>query len=110
MDFPRGRVRDPALLRVLHLRWRECALCENVGPLSLHHINRHPRDDVEANLIMLCGDGVRGCHGRIEARDVFARWELSFFIRDHRPDTCAYLNDRFPQEGADAWLRRVLGA
>jgi hypothetical protein len=76
-------VRDPVLLSILHRDWRECALCgQHRGRLSLHHISKHPRDDVEANLVMLCGSGTTGCHGEIEAgltkkfegRDRAAAW------------------------------------
>ena len=109
MDFPRGKIRDPELLKKLHVHWRDCALCGKTFPLSLHHINRHPRDDVEGNLVMLCGDGVRGCHGLIEARDTITRWQLSFYLRESRQDTLEYLDTRFPIEGADSWLRRVYG-
>jgi hypothetical protein len=107
---PEGRIKDPELLRQLHIAWRECSLCGATGRLSLHHINRHPRDDVRGNLVMLCGSGTTGCHGLIEARDTTKRWELAFYIREHRPDTLLYLEARFDVEGADNWLRRVLGA
>lgn len=110
MDFPRSRIRDPALLKALHLEWRECALCGETWPLSLHHINRHPRDDVEANLVMLCGDGVRGCHGLIEARDTTKQWELAFYIKEDRPDTLDYLERRLRPELPLDWIRRTLGA
>jgi hypothetical protein len=39
--------------------------------VSLHHLV--PRslggDDLADNLVPLCGDGTRGCHGLVEARD-----------------------------------------
>lgn len=58
---------------------RVCTLPERNGgasahapyPLSFHHLV--PRslggDDVADNIVPLCGDGTRGCHGLIEARD-----------------------------------------
>lgn len=111
---PAGRKRDPELLRVLHLRWKECALCfatrYDAGRLSLHHISRHPRDDVEGNLVMLCGDGVRGCHGLIEAHELNKQQELARHLREERPDALEYLDERFPQEGGDHWIQRVLRA
>lgn len=112
MDFKQpARIRDPELLRRLHVQWRECALCERADVrLSLHHISRHPRDDIIGNLVMLCGHGTAGCHGLIEARDTTTRWQLAFYLRESRPDTMEYLDWRFPVEGADAWLRRVYGA
>lgn len=59
---------------------------------------------------MLCGSGTTGCHGLIESRDTTKCWELAFYIREGRPDTLAYLEWRFPIEGSDSWLRRVLGS
>lgn len=107
---PSPRVRDPQLLRSLHIRWRECAICGETYQLSLHHINRHPRDDLEGNLVMLCGSGTTGCHGLIESHDHVACWELRSYLRGNRPDTIEYLNGKFPHEGAEAWLKRVLGS
>lgn len=76
----------------------------------MHHVSKHPRDDLRANLVMLCGHGTAGCHGGVEAHDELVSIALSLHIRTFRPDTLAYLDERFPQEGADAWLSRVLGA
>ncbi|HSE46092.1 MAG TPA: hypothetical protein VLA89_12270 [Gemmatimonadales bacterium] len=104
------RDRNAELTLELHLRWRECALCGETEPLTLHHISNKPRDDVEANLVMLCGSGTTGCHGMIEAWDPRKRAELATYIREHRMDTCAWLDFRFFHEGADNWLRRVYGA
>lgn len=105
---PPARVRDPELLRRLHLRWQECALCHGTahseGRLSLHHIAKHPRDDVEGNLVMLCGDGVRGCHGKIEARDPETRAKLRAHIRERRPDVLRYLAVTREAHLVDAFL------
>ena len=109
---PAGRRKDANLLAVLHLRWQECALCYatkyTAGRTSLHHISSSPRDDVEANLVMLCGDGTTGCHGLITAYELNKCRELATYLREQRPDALAYLDERFPLEGADAWLQRVL--
>lgn len=107
---PPPRVRDPGLLRRLHVEWRECALCGSRGRLSLHHIHRHPRDDVRANLIMLCGSGTSGCHGQITAERIPARADLGAYILANRPDTMAYLNGKLGRAEAEAWLRRRLYA
>lgn len=104
------RIRNSELLTELHLRWRECALCGETWPLSLHHISNKPRDDFEANLVMLCGDGTTGCHGKIEAHDHETRAKLALYIREWRLDTCAWLDWKFFYEGADSWLQRVYGA
>lgn len=70
---PPARVRDPGLMRRLHQEWRECAICGTQrGRLSLHHVRNKPRHDTRDNLIMLCGDGVAGCHGRVTANDPVA--------------------------------------
>lgn len=104
------RIRNPDLLTQLHLRWRECVLCGRTSPLSLHHISNKPRHDVEANLVMLCGSGTTGCHGKIEAHDTFERWQLAIYIREHRLDTMSWLTSQYFHEKADAWLKRVYGA
>lgn len=110
-------VKDRALLRRLHREWQECALCLSTGwehegnnnmwiGLSLHHIHRHPRDDVEGNLVMLCGDGVRGCHGRVEAHDPVVMRLLGEHIANHRPDVVEYLFDKLGQSSAQEWFFR----
>lgn len=106
------RVRNPELLRQLRRRWQECVLCfgtaASEGRLSLHHIHRHPRNDVEGNLVMLCGDGTTGCHGRVEARDAVVLSLLGQYLIDERPDTIAYLYGHLGRDEAEAWLRRHL--
>lgn len=104
------RVRDPDLLRELHGRWRMCALCGSSESLSLHHIIKRPRDDVEANLIMLCGDGVRGCHGKVEAHDALTLQALAIHILRGRPDTVDHLVYRLGSGDAmQAWFVRQMG-
>lgn len=104
------RIKDPELLTELHLRWRECVLCGVTAPLSLHHICKHPRDDVEANLVMVCGSGTTGCHGALEGPQSVESWQLAIYIREHRRDTMAWLDQQFPHERADYWLKRVYGS
>jgi hypothetical protein len=92
-------VRDPELLRELHVLWRgSCVLDElgdcDVARYSLHHVHRHPRDDEEANLVMLCGDGTRGHHGRIEAHDRATCVRLAAYLIRERLDTMAYLGEK----------------
>ncbi len=106
---PEPRVRDPELLRSLHRRWSECALCGTTrGRLSLHHVLKRPRDDMEGNLVMLCGDGTTGCHGKVEAHDT----ETLRLLRDHiewcRADTIDYLDWRLGSlDRAADWLDRM---
>lgn len=109
MPKPDPRIKDPVRLKILHARWRECALCgEHRKKLSLHHISKHPRDDHEGNLVMLCGDGVRGCHGGVEAGDREKLRELGRHILNERDDVLPYLISRKgSEEQARAWVERV---
>lgn len=115
---PAARVKDPLLLNRLHYRQRECELADFLHPgdpyaprvhrLSAHHVHKHPRDDVEGNLTMLCGDGTTGCHGRIEHADLEARGALVRMIRYSRPDVFLYLTHKLGGSiQADDYLRRL---
>lgn len=124
IDFKKeARIRDPDLLRRLHLEWKECALCRNVGlavpdspnpenrmyiGLSLHHILKHPRDDVRGNLVMLCGHGTAGCHGLVEAHDQRTLRLLGRYVITHRGDVISHLYHRLGVEAAHEFLRRQL--
>jgi hypothetical protein len=107
---PPKRVRDLELLKELHARWRgDCVLADLGGCVttrySLHHIHPHPRDDVEANLAMLCGDGTTGHHGLIEHHDYPACRELAAYLIRHRLDTMEYLGIKLDGLVATrAWL------
>ena len=99
------RVRDPQLLSGMHRMIHECQVTGERGQLSVHHINKHPRDDVIGNLVMVEGSGTTGYHGRLEARDAVALALLGRYIVDERPDTLEYLRWRFGEQ-AEAWLER----
>jgi len=108
------RIRDLELLTRLHTAWRgECVLAD-MGDCfamrySLHHVLNKPRDDVEANLVMTCGDGVAGHHGLLTAEDEDARRALGAYLTAHRPDTMAHLALRLGGSPAAAeWLCRRL--
>ena len=107
---PPARVHSPATLSILHHEWRECALCgQHRGRLSLHHIHKHPRDDVRPNLVMLCGSGTTGCHGDIEGGVRERRRELGLYLLNYRPDTLEYLATKLKGEvQARAWIQRAL--
>lgn len=51
---------------------------------SLHHLVSRSRggDDVADNLVPLCGDGTRGCHGSIERRTYGALHALALNLTD----------------------------
>jgi len=99
-------------MRELHIRWRGTCVLDELGGCvrrtSLHHIHRHPRDDVQANLVMLCGDGTTGHHGLITAEDRTARVALGNYLLAHRLDTLQYLADKLGDEAARSWLRTSL--
>jgi HNH endonuclease. len=120
---PEKRIKDSDLLRELHLEWKECALCRSIGEtregvpnpeglrwigLSLHHIVKHPKDDVRGNLVMLCGHGTAGCHGLIEAHDPDTLKDLGRYILTTRGDTIAHLYERLGATAARAFLSRNL--
>jgi 5-methylcytosine-specific restriction endonuclease McrA len=105
---PQPRVRNPDLLGALHHLWRECAICGTTDRLSLHHVHKHPRSDVEANLVMLCGDGVQGCHGRVEAHHGPTVGQLMNYLLDFRSDTLVYLVELLGRNAAEDWLRRQM--
>ena len=88
--------------------WRECALCGETNVLSLHHILKRPRDDLEANLVMVCGDGVRGCHGLLEAHDGPTLARLAHYLLNYRPDTLDHLIAIMGREAATDWLERKM--
>lgn len=114
---PRPRVQNAILLRQLHREWKECALCLSVGweyddagdrcwiGLSLHHIRKHPRDDVRANLVMLCGDGVRGCHGKAEAHDPVVMKQFGEYFLRERPDVIEYWWEKLGSAAPEWFLR-----
>jgi hypothetical protein len=104
-------IRDRGVFRILHLEWRECALCGEVEPLSLHHVLKHPKDDVRQNLVMVCGSGTTLCHGELEAHDDDAVAALGSVIVTSRPDIIEHMIWRLNgPAAADAYLRRYLHA
>ena len=110
---PSPRVKDPDLLARLHREWRSCALCGGTtadsSQLSLHHIHRHPRDDVRGNLVMLCGSGTTGCHGEIEAHLPGASRQLRILIDLSRHDVIEYLDGKLGGlDAAFGWLDRYV--
>lgn len=54
------------------------------------------------------GDGVAGCHGKIEANDPEALAELAQHIVDERPDVIDHLIDRLGEVPAWYWINRRL--
>lgn len=66
---------------------RRCERCGGNGPhFSLHHRSarraggsKDPAKHAPSNLLLLCGDGVAGCHGLTESRRTEAL-ELGFLV------------------------------
>lgn len=109
---PAGPARRQGASREFHATARArrlylCACCGISVGLSVHHV--FDRGDVAANYVMLCGDGVRGCHGLITRHDETARRELGAHVVEHRPDVVAYVlgRSRTEEAGID-WLERRL--
>jgi hypothetical protein len=52
-----------------------CRVCGTPNQVTLHHLVSRSLagDDVEFNLIPLCGSGTTGCHGLFESGDVKTR-------------------------------------
>jgi hypothetical protein len=74
---PAKRVKNPKLMKSLHVRGVICVLCGKPG--SLHHV--YPRgqggDDVPENLVGLCqGPGTTGCHDKIHSHNRVAMMAL----------------------------------
>jgi 5-methylcytosine-specific restriction endonuclease McrA len=53
-------------------------------PVSFHHVvpKSLGGDDIEDNVVPLCGDGTRGCHGKVESHDPSALLQLCAGLTD----------------------------
>lgn len=100
------RIRDALLMKRLHLRGVICVLCGE--PASLHHV--YPRgqggDDLEANLVGLCGHGTAGHHGLIEDGDLTTRADLGEWILEQREDTIEYMIGKLGDPEGREWMRQ----
>lgn len=96
-------------MRSLHIRGVICVLCGHSG--TLHHV--YPKgqggDDVYENLVGLCGDGTRGCHGLVENGDTGTRVLLGDYLVNERPDTINYVRNKLGWEEGTSWLSRRYG-
>ena len=109
-DFrPSKRVKNPKVAKKLHANLGPCVLCGDPAQ-SLHHVLPRSQggDDVEACLVAVCGDGVRGCHGLLENQDLQARMDLGAYLRMNRPDTLSYIRGKLGDEEGSEWLTRRL--
>jgi 5-methylcytosine-specific restriction endonuclease McrA len=102
--------KEPPRIRLPRADWRSlwrqvvvgksCRLCGERAETA-HHLVPRSRggDDVHENLMEVCGDGTRGCHGHIEARTGEARQQVRTSM------TGAELEYVLRKKGA-AWLQR----
>lgn len=99
-------MKDSSVMKRLHRKGPTCVLCGNPG--SLHHL--YPRgqggDDVESNLVPLCGSGTTGHHGKIENNDVLTRTSLGVYLYLERPDFMFYIQGKLGETEGREWLRR----
>lgn len=120
-----ARIVDPAVVRQARLMLGdECAACGR-PPGSIHHIIEkgppHRGDDVDGNLVLVCGHGTMGCHGAIHGNPYVRngrRWTREGVRRriyEHimrcRPDIVAYVNEKLggPVQGAEYLRLRYYG-
>lgn len=75
--------------RALHERAQDCCeICGVWGASNAHHRRNRSQGglDILSNLLLLCGSGTTGCHGRIGREPEMAEW-VGWTIRDNtRPD------------------------
>jgi hypothetical protein len=106
------RIDDPDLLSRLHIEWRgECAVFELgdcVPRTSLHHVHKHPRDDLRENLAPVCGSGTTGHHGKLEAHNQLVCEAFGHYLMQERPDVMFYLAAKLGSQQALAWVDRYL--
>ena len=95
-------------MRRLHLRRGTCVLCGSAQDLNLHHVvprRPHLGDDVEANLVFLCGSGIHGCHGAVEMNNSEALRRLREHLLTERPDTLEYIATKMgSRQLGDGWF------
>jgi 5-methylcytosine-specific restriction endonuclease McrA len=100
---PRKRVVNPDAGVGKLRQERACRVCgQRTMLLERHHLVKRSQggDDVDENIVPLCGDGVAGCHGRVEAKH---RETLVALRKALRPDELDYIILR----KGEAWLDRM---
>jgi len=80
----------------------DCRVCGTRWPLTRHHLIKRSQggDDIDDNLVPLCGNGTTGCHGRVEARDSNTLHLLRHLLT---PEEVAYCKAK----KGEAWLDRM---
>ena len=107
---PSKRVKNPKAMKDKHKQGGVCALNCGGTPVSLHHVLPRSQggDDIEANLVFLCGSGTTGCHGKIEANDTPTLVLLGEHLLFERQDILSYIKGKLGEEAGTAWLARKL--
>lgn len=98
----------------------ECASCHR-PPGSVHHVlpkgSPHYGDDVLENLVLVCGNGTRGCHGAFHGSPYIdhkhIRWDtvkvataIGETLRLTRPEVIRYVLGKLgPEPGFDYLVR-----
>jgi len=116
---PAPRIRNPVALARARLLWDECAAC-GAPPANGHHVLPKGSpwfgDDVEANIVMVCGTGTFRCHGALHGNPYVAhsgqRWTqnevraaVGAFILAHRDDTVEYVLTKLGWTAGRQYLR-----
>jgi len=110
---------DTGASRRTLLKSRECVAC-GAAASNAHHVvqkgSPHFGDDVEANLLPLCGTGTSGCHGATHGSPYVRdghRWtaekvnrRIGLAVAAH-PDTLSYVLDKLGQSAGREYLRRA---
>lgn len=114
---PEPRIRDSAALARARLLWDECASCGK-PPANGHHVipRSEGGDDVEANIVLVCGSGSWRCHGALHGapyQDGARRWStaevyaaVGAFILANRPDTIEYVLTKLGWTAGREYLQR----
>lgn len=114
---PDPRIKDSAALARARLLWDECAACGK-PPANGHHVlpKGEGGDDVEANIVMVCGSGSWRCHGALHGspyQDGARRWEtaevyaaVGAFLLARRPDTIEYVLTKLGWSAGREYLAR----
>jgi 5-methylcytosine-specific restriction endonuclease McrA len=103
---PEKRIKDPAVMKALHVRGVVCALCGNPGTLDHIYPKGQGGDDVPSNLMGLCGGGTSGCHGLKHSEDVYTRIQIGEHLVEDRPDFMFYIQGKLGETEGREWLRK----
>ena len=103
---PPPRIRDPQAGTGKLIAEGRCRLCGKPirdVRLSRHHLIARGQggDDVDDNLVPLCGSGTEGCHGDVEHWRAMARQRLRRLLR---PEEVRYVNRRGVELGKPGLL------